>query len=239
MDTITATGTPIRIPTTPTADAGEVMFDYVRDPAEIYRRSFAAIEAAADLSRFMGAERTMAVRLIHACGMAEIAADLVMSNDPARAGAAALQAGAPILADAEMVARGVISSRLPKANRIVCTLNDDGTRDRAAALGTTRSAAAVDAWAPHLQGAVVTIGNAPTALFRLLELLAEGAPRPAVILGFPVGFIGAAESKQALIDHAGGLPFATLPGRRGGSALAAAAVNALCLSPEQAEVANG
>ncbi|MCF3628239.1 precorrin-8X methylmutase [Thalassospiraceae bacterium LMO-SO8] len=215
------------------------MFDYVRDPAEIYRRSFAAIEAAADLSRFRGAERTLAVRLIHACGMAEIAGDLVLSGDPAETGKAALAAGAPILVDAEMVARGVIAARLPADNRLICTLNDDGVRDRATNLGTTRSAAAVDAWAPHLAGAVVAIGNAPTALFRLLELLAEGAPRPAVILGFPVGFIGAAESKQALIDHAGGIPFATLPGRRGGSALAAAAVNALCPAPEQAEAAHG
>lgn len=239
MDMITATGIPIRIPTTPKPDAGAVMFDYVRDPAEIYRRSFAAIEAAADLSRFQGTERALAVRLIHACGMAEIAGDLVMSNDPAQAGKAALAAGAPILVDAEMVARGVISSRLPKSNRIICTLNDDGVRDRAAALGTTRSAAAVDAWAPHLDDAVVAIGNAPTALFRLLELLAEGAPRPAVILGFPVGFIGAAESKQALIDHADGIPFATLTGQKGGSALAAAAVNALCPAPEQAEAPNG
>ncbi|UTW51446.1 precorrin-8X methylmutase [bacterium SCSIO 12827] len=215
------------------------MFDYVRDPAEIYRRSFAAIEAAADLSRFKGAERAMAVRLIHACGMAEIAADLVLSGDPAQAGKAALAAGAPILVDAEMVARGVIAHRLPANNRIICTLNDDGVRERAAALGTTRSAAAVDAWVPHLAGAVVAIGNAPTALFRLLELLAEGAPKPAVILGFPVGFIGAAESKQVLIDHAGDIPFTTLPGQKGGSALAAAAVNALCPAPEQPEAQNG
>lgn len=215
------------------------MFDYVRDPAEIYRRSFAAIEAAADLSRFQGAARTLAVRLIHACGMADIATDLVMSTDPAQAGRAALAAGAPILVDAEMVARGVIAQRLPASNRIICTLNDAGVRERALALGTTRSAAAVDAWVPHLAGAVVAIGNAPTALFRLLELLAEGAPKPAVILGFPVGFIGAAESKQALIDHAGDIPFATLPGQRGGSALAAAAVNALCPAPEQQEAQNG
>tara|TARA_R110002124_G_scaffold38253_7_gene121571 strand:+ start:30076 stop:30795 length:720 start_codon:yes stop_codon:yes gene_type:complete len=239
MDMITATGIPIRTATTPTADAGGVMFDYVRDPAEIYRRSFAAIEAAADLSRFTGAERAMAVRLIHACGMADIAADLVLSGDPAQTGRAALATGAPILVDAEMVARGVIAQRLPKANQIICTLNDDGMRERAATLGTTRSAAAVDAWVPHLAGAVIAIGNAPTALFRLLELLAEGAPKPAVILGFPVGFIGAAESKQALIDHADGIPFATLPGQKGGSALAAAAVNALCPAPELAEAQNG
>ncbi|PIW26566.1 MAG: precorrin-8X methylmutase [Rhodospirillales bacterium CG15_BIG_FIL_POST_REV_8_21_14_020_66_15] len=211
------------------------MFDYVRDPAEIYRRSFAAIEAEADLARFAGAERTLAVRLIHACGMTDIAADLVLSGGPAEAGAAALQAGAPVLADAEMVARGVIASRLPAGNRIVCTLNDAGVAERARESGTTRSAAAVDAWIPHLAGAVVAVGNAPTALYRLLELLAEGAPRPAVILGFPVGFIGAAESKRALIDHAGGIPFATLTGRRGGSALAAAGVNALPPSPEQTD----
>ena len=233
MDMITATGIPIRIPTTPKPDAGAVMFDYVRDPAEIYRRSFAAIEAAADLSRFKGAERAMAVRLIHACGMPEIVGDLRWSDGAAQAGAAALQAGAPVLVDAEMVARGVISSRLPKSNRIICTLNDDGVRDRAAALGTTRSAAAVDAWAPHLGGAVVAIGNAPTALFRLLELLADGAPRPAVILGFPVGFVGAAESKEALIaDCPADIPFATIRGRRGGSAMAAAAVNAIMARPQ-------
>jgi precorrin-8X/cobalt-precorrin-8 methylmutase len=210
------------------------MFDYVRDPAEIYRRSFAAIEAEADLARFRGPERAMAVRLIHACGMPDIAVDLKMANDPAAAGQAALQAGAPILVDAEMVARGIIQSRLPHGNRVICTLNDADTKPRAEQMGTTRSAAAVDAWAGDLAGAVVAIGNAPTALFRLLELLAQGAPRPAVILGFPVGFIGAAESKQALAEHAGDIPFAALAGRRGGSALAAAAVNALCPNPEQA-----
>jgi len=211
------------------------MFDYLRDPAEIYRRSFAAIEAETDLARFQGAERRLAARLVHACAMPEVAADLVFAGDPATAGQAALAAGAPVLVDAEMVARGVITARLPKDNRITCTLNGDGVAARARAQGTTRSAAAVDDWRPHLAGAVVAIGNAPTALFRLLELLAEGAPRPAVILGFPVGFIGAAESKQALIDHAAGIPFATLPGRRGGSALAAAAVNALLPNVEQAD----
>ncbi len=203
------------------------MFDYVRDPAEIYRRSFAAIEAEADLSPFAGRDRRLAARLIHACGMPDITAALVFRGEPAKAGRAALMAGAPILADAEMVAHGVIASRLPATNEIICTLNDAGVADRARAEGTTRSAAAVDDWSAHLAGAVVAIGNAPTALFRLLERLAQGAPRPAVILGFPVGFIGAAEAKQALIDHAGDIPFATLTGRRGGSALAAAAVNAL------------
>ncbi|MEQ8505120.1 MAG: precorrin-8X methylmutase [Rhodospirillales bacterium] len=219
------------------------MFDYIRDPAEIYRRSFATIEAETDLARFDDGDRALAVRLIHACGMTDIADDLVMSGGPAQAGAAALANGAAILVDAEMVARGIIAGRLPSDNKVICTLNNDGVRDRAGAMGTTRSAAAVDDWRPKLDGAVVAIGNAPTALFRLLELLAEGAPRPAVILGFPVGFIGAAESKQALIDHADGLPFATLSGRRGGSAMAAAAINALCPNPEQAhqqgEVRNG
>ena len=230
------TGTAIRmvIPTitTTTIRTGR-MFDYLRDPAEIYRRSFAAIEAEADLARFSGAERRLAARLVHACAMPEVAADLVFSGDPAAAGQAALAAGAPILVDAEMVARGVIAARLPAESKVICTLNGDGVAARAQAQGTTRSAAAVEDWLPHLQGAIVAIGNAPTALFRLLELLAGGAPRPAVILGFPVGFVGAAESKQALIDHSGGIPFATLPGRRGGSALAAAAVNALLPNPEQ------
>ena len=230
------TGTAIATITTTTPRPerpGVRMFDYVRDPAEIYRRSFAAIETEADLARFQGAERALAVRLIHACGMPEIAADLVVSGDPAATGRAALAEGAPILVDAEMVARGIIAKRLPAGNEIICTLNGADVPARARELGTTRSAAAVDDWKPHLKGAVVAVGNAPTALFRLLELLADGADKPAAILGFPVGFIGAAESKQALIDHAGDIPFATLTGRRGGSALAAAAVNALCPNPEQ------
>ncbi len=233
IPTAMITGTPIAT-TTKAERPGAGMFDYLRDPAEIYRRSFAAIEAEADVARFAGAERALALRLIHACAMPEIAADLVMSGDPGAAGKAALAAGAPILVDAEMVARGIIAKRLPKNNEIVCTLNGPAVPARAADMGTTRSAAAVDDWKPHLKGAVVAVGNAPTALFRLLELLADGADKPAAILGFPVGFIGAAESKQALIDHAGDIPFATLTGRRGGSAMAAAAVNALCPNPEQA-----
>ena len=203
------------------------MFDYVRDPAEIYRRSFATLRAEADLAAMPPSLVPTAERLIHACGMPEILKHLTWGGDPAKAGQAALKAGAPILVDAEMVGAGVMKARLPAANQVICTHNDARTPDLAKTAETTRSAAAVDLWLPHLQGAVVVFGNAPTALFRLLELLAEGAPQPAVILGFPVGFIGAAESKQALAEHAGVIPFLTLQGRLGGSAMAAASVNAL------------
>ena len=195
--------------------------DYVRDPEEIYRRSFAIIRAEADLDALPPGMQVLAVRLIHACGMPDIVGDLAFSDDVAEAGLRALASGAPILVDTDMVAAGIIRSRLAAGNRVVCTLA------AAKARGSTRSAAAVDLWRPHLAGAVVAIGNAPTALFRLLELLRAGAPKPAVILGFPVGFVGAAESKEALIAEPCGTPFATLRGRRGGSALAAAAVNAL------------
>ena len=203
------------------------MFDYVRDPTEIYRRSFQALRAEADLGAVPPSLVPMAERLIHACGMPEVLKHLTWGGDPAGAGQAALKAGASVLVDAEMVGAGVMKARLPAANQVICTLNDPRTPDLAKAAETTRSAAALDLWLEHLQGAVVVFGNAPTALFRLLELLAEGAPQPAVILGFPVGFIGAAESKQALAEHAGGVPFLTLKGRLGGSAMAAAAVNAL------------
>ncbi|MEK9672392.1 MAG: precorrin-8X methylmutase [Rhodospirillaceae bacterium] len=202
-------------------------FDYIRDPAEIYRKSFETIEAEADLRAFNGPERGMAVRLIHACGMIDLVDDLVFSGNPAQTGIAALNKSARVLVDAEMVSRGIIGNQLPGGNMIVCTLNNDAVAVRAEAEKTTRSAAQIDGWAPHLKDAVVAIGNAPTALFRLLELLDQGADRPAVILAFPVGFVGAAESKQALIDHAGGIPFATVKGRRGGSAMAAASVNAM------------
>ncbi|MGI9450793.1 MAG: precorrin-8X methylmutase, partial [Geminicoccaceae bacterium] len=164
---------------------------------------------------------------IHACGMPDIVDDLAYAGDAVDASKRSLSEGRPILVDATMVAAGIISRRLPADNAIICTLNDERTPALAKDLGTTRSAAAVDLWLPHLEGAIVAIGNAPTALFRLLELLDEGAPRPAAILGFPVGFIGAAESKQALIEHPSAPPFIALRGRRGGSALAAAAVNAL------------
>ena len=168
-------------------------------------------------------------RLVHACGMADIVDDLAWSRGAAAIGRNALQSGAPVLADAEMVKAGIIRKRLPRNNDVICTLNEDGVSDLAGRLGTTRSAAALDLWRDHVEGAVVTIGNAPTALFRLLELLHDGWPRPALILGFAVGFVGAAESKQALIDAGGalGVPYIALKGRRGGSALAAAAVNAL------------
>jgi precorrin isomerase len=195
--------------------------DYIRDPQEIYRRSFATVAAEADISDLPQDAAPLAYRLIHACGMPDIAADLCITETAVSAGRAALIEGRPILADCTMVASGIIRSRLPKNNDVICTLPE------AKANGGTRSAAAVEQWLPHLDGAVVAIGNAPTALFRLLELLADNAPKPAVILGFPVGFVGAAESKQALAEGNHGVPFASLLGRRGGSAMAAAAINAL------------
>lgn len=203
------------------------MFDYIRDPQEIYRRSFAAIDEAAELDVFSGDMLTVVKRLIHTSGMPDIVGDLRFSFGAAEKGRAALLAGANVLADAEMVRAGIIGHRLPAANEVICTLNDPRTPALAQAQGTTRSAAAVGLWLDHLEGAVVAVGNAPTALFRLLELLAGGAPRPALICGFAVGFVGAAESKEALTAHAGDIPFITLLGRRGGSAMAAAAVNAL------------
>lgn len=207
------------------------MADYVRDPAEIYRRSFAQVRAETDLARLPAGLHDLAIRLVHACGMPDIIADLAFGGDAATAGRAALAAGAPVLVDANMVAAGITRRRLPDATEVICALDRPEVASLARAIGNTRSAAAVELWRPMLAGAVVAIGNAPTALFRLLEILAEGAPRPAAILGFPVGFVGAAESKQALIDAAGDIPFVTLRGRRGGSALAAAAVNALGADP--------
>lgn len=203
-------------------------YDYLGDPAAIYAESFAIIEREADLSRFGPEERKVAVRLIHACGMTDIAADLHFSDRAVEAGRAALRARRPVLCDAEMVAHGIIRRFLPEGTEVIATLNDARTAQLARDLGTTRSAAAVELWREHIEGAIVAIGNAPTGLFHLLERLHEGWPRPALILGFPVGFVGAAESKQALIDHADGIDYATLTGRRGGSAMAAAAVNALC-----------
>ena len=200
---------------------------YVRDGAEIYRRSFAIIRAESDLARFSPAEERVAVRVIHACGMTEIARDIVMSPSFAEAARSALLAGAPILCDSKMVANGITRARLPAGNAVICTLDDPAVPALARKIGNTRSAAAMELWRARLAGAVVAIGNAPTALFRLLELIEEGAPHPALVLGFPVGFVGAAESKEALIAAGLGIPFLTLRGRRGGSALAAAAVNAL------------
>jgi precorrin-8X/cobalt-precorrin-8 methylmutase len=203
------------------------MQDYVRDPAEIYRRSFATIRAEADFDPLPADIAAIAARLIHACGMTDIVADLRYSADVARCARAALAGGAPVITDGAMTAAGIIRDRLPASNDIVCTLHDDGLADRAAARRTTRSAAAVDLWRPRLAGAVVAIGNAPTALFRLLEVIAAGAARPAAILAFPVGFVGAAEAKDALVAADDMAPYLTLCGRRGGSAMAAAAVNAL------------
>ena len=203
------------------------MFEYICDPQEIYRRSFEALRAEVDLSGLADGVDTLVERLIHACGMPDVINDFVYGGNPAAAGCAALTAGAPVITDAEMVRAGVIKSRLPCDNALICTTHSPVAMELAHDQQTTRSAAAVEQWVPYLNSAVVVIGNAPTALFRLLELLAEGAPTPAVILGFPVGFIGAAESKEALIAHAGDVPFATVRGRRGGSAMASGALNAI------------
>ncbi len=203
------------------------MFNYLHDPAEIYRRSFAQVRCETNLDRLPDNLHDLAIRLVHACGMPNIVTDLVCAGDPATAGQVALAAGATILTDANMVSAGIIRDRLPKANPIICRVAEAAAAENAEAGGTTRSAAAVDLWGGDLGGAVVAIGNAPTALFRLLEILMDGAPKPAAIFAFPVGFVGAVESKEALIVHAAGVPFVTLRGRRGGSAIAAAAVNAL------------
>jgi precorrin-8X/cobalt-precorrin-8 methylmutase len=202
---------------------------YQRDAARIYRESFAIIRAEADLRAVPPDLEPAVVRMIHACGMTDLPADLAWSPGVGAEARRALAGGAPVLCDSAMVAGGI---RLSAANRIVCTLRDPRVPELATRLGTTRSAAAVELWPGYLAGSVVAIGNAPTALFRLLELLEDGAPRPAAIIGVPVGFVGAAESKQALIARAGGVPYLTVRGRRGGSALAAAAVNALAGDPE-------
>lgn len=207
---------------------------YEKDPAAIYAQSFATVRAEARLDRFPEAMQPLAVRVIHACGMIEIADRLAFSPRAAEAGRAALASGAPVLCDCRMVAAGIIAARLPAANDVVVTLNDPGVPALAATLGTTRSAAAVELWRDRLEGAVVAIGNAPTALFHLLEMLDAGAPRPAVILGFPVGFVGAAESKAELAANPRGCDFVALRGRRGGSAMASAAVNAIAAGlPEE------
>ena len=205
-------------------------FDYIRDGAEIYRRSFAAIRAEADLSRFPADVAPVVVRMIHSCGMTDLPADIGFSDGVVRSARKALLAGAPVLCDAQMVASGITRRRLPAGNEVVCTLGDPSVPELAARLATTRSAAALDLWLPRLAGAVVAIGNAPTALFRLLELVAAGAPRPAAVLGIPVGFIGAAESKDALA--ASGLEYLVVHGRRGGSAMTVAAVNAIASEEE-------
>ncbi|HVH03884.1 MAG TPA: precorrin-8X methylmutase [Amaricoccus sp.] len=200
--------------------------DYIRDGEAIYRRSFAIIREEADLARFSPEEAEVAVRMIHACGLVEAAARIRFAPGFVDAARAALAAGAPVLCDSEMVAHGVTRARLPAGNDVVCTLRDRRTHTLAAELGTTRSAAALELWRDRLAGAVVAVGNAPTALFHLIEILEGGAPRPAAVIGMPVGFVGAAESKAALatVDL---VPWAIVEGRMGGSAMAAAAVNAL------------
>ena len=202
-------------------------YDYIRDGDSIYRQSFAIIRAEADLARFADEEAELAVRMIHAAGMVDAAEHFVFGPDFVTAARRALMAGAPILCDSEMVARGVTAARLPANNEVICTLRDPRTPDLAAAIGNTRSAAALHLWDKYLDGAVVAIGNAPTALFHLLEMLRDGAPRPAAIIGMPVGFVGAAESKDALTDNSYGVPYAIVRGRLGGSAIASACLNAL------------
>jgi precorrin isomerase len=206
------------------------MAAYLRDPDEIYRRSFETIRGEAELDRLPPDIAGVAVRLIHACGMTDIVADLAYGGDVAGAARRALASGAPVICDVRMTADGVIRDRLPAANDVICEIAAPEARRIAADTGTTRSAAAVELWRDRLDGAVVAIGNAPTALFRLLEVIADGAA-PAAILGFPVGFVGAVESKEALIAESHGVPYLTLRGRRGGSAMAAAAVNALAGAP--------
>jgi precorrin-8X/cobalt-precorrin-8 methylmutase len=205
--------------------------DYIRDGAAIYARSFSIIRAEADLSRFSKLEERVAVRVIHACGMVEVAPHLVMSPDFAEVASAALKRGAPILCDSMMVANGVTRARLPANNDVICTLRDSRVPELAKRIGNTRTAAAMELWLPRLAGALVVVGNAPTALFRLIELLDGGAPKPAAIIAMPVGFVGAAESKDAIAAD-GRIPFAIVKGRLGGSAMAAAAVNALASEAE-------
>jgi precorrin-8X/cobalt-precorrin-8 methylmutase len=204
---------------------------HIRDGAEIYRNSFAIIRAETDLSRFRQNEEKVVVRIIHACGMVDVADDVLMSSTFAECASEALLRGAPILCDAKMVAYGITRSRLPRNNSVICTLDDPAVAELAVKIGNTRSAAALELWRPHLEGAVVAIGNAPTSLFRLLEMLDEGEAPPAAVIGVPVGFVGASESKQALAAQTR-VPFLVVRGRRGGSAMAAAAVNALASERE-------
>lgn len=208
------------------------MIDYIRDGQEIYRNSFAIIRQEARLERIPADLEKLAVRVIHACGMVEVVDALRFSPGAGKAGRDALAAGAPILCDARMVAEGITRARLPANNEVICTLKDDSVPDLARELGNTRSAVALELWRPYLEGSVVVIGNAPTALFYLLEMIDAGAPKPALILGFPVGFVGAAESKATLAADSRGVPFVIVEGRRGGSAMAAAAVNALATEVE-------
>ncbi|AAK88515.1 precorrin-8X methylmutase [Agrobacterium fabrum] len=202
-------------------------YDYIRDGNAIYERSFAIIREEADLSAFTEEQADIAIRMIHACGQVEAAGHFRFSPDFVSAARGALLAGKPVLCDAQMVAHGVTHARLPADNAVICTLRDPRTPELAKNIGNTRSAAALDLWADYLDGALVAIGNAPTALFYLLEMLEKGGPRPAAIIGMPVGFVGAAESKDALEASALGIPYAIVKGRLGGSAMTAAAINAV------------
>jgi precorrin-8X/cobalt-precorrin-8 methylmutase len=206
-------------------------YDYIRDGAAIYDKSFAIIRAESDLARFTPEEEKVAVRIIHSCGIVEAAADILFSPGAAKAGREALLNGAPILCDAKMVANGITRSRLPADNQVICTLDDPSVPALAKQLDTTRTAAAMELWRPHLKGAIVAIGNAPTALFRLLEMIDDGAPLPACIVGMPVGFVGAAESKDSLMAH-NKAPWIIIKGRKGGSAMTVGAVNALASDKE-------
>ena len=208
------------------------MLDYIRDGNEIYRQSFATIRAEADLTGLPEDLKVVAVRLIHSCGMTDIVKDLDYSENVVKIARAALKNGGNILCDAQMVANGVTRKRLPVNNAVICTLNEPEVAELAKKIGNTRSAAAMELWRSHIAGSIVAIGNAPTALFRLLELLDDGFPKPAAILGFPVGFVGAIESKAALAANSRGVPFLTIQGRRGGSAMCAAALNALAMENE-------
>ncbi|MEU1945383.1 precorrin-8X methylmutase [Streptomyces sp. NPDC021218] len=211
------------------------MFDYEKDGAAIYRASFATIRAEADLGGLPADVSQVAVRMIHACGMVDLVKDLAYSPEVVARARAALRSGAPVLCDARMVASGVTRKRLPADNEVICTLADPAVPELARRMGTTRSAAALELWRDRLDGAVVAVGNAPTALFRLLEMIEEGgagAPRPAAVIGVPVGFIGAAESKEALAGHPAALDHLVVHGRRGGSAIAAAAINAIASEEE-------
>jgi precorrin-8X/cobalt-precorrin-8 methylmutase len=208
------------------------VIEYEKDGASIYRQSFATIRAEADLAGLPADVSQVAVRMIHACGMVDLVEDLVYSPGVVASARKALNAGAPILCDVRMVASGVTRKRLPADNEVICTLADPSVPELAQKMGNTRSAAAMELWLPHLEGAVVAVGNAPTSLFRLLEMIEAGAPRPAAVIGVPVGFIGAAESKQALAEHPSALEHLVVRGRRGGSAIAAAAINAIASEAE-------
>ncbi|MFI9018234.1 precorrin-8X methylmutase [Streptomyces griseus] len=208
------------------------MHQYEKDGPAIYRQSFATIRAEADLAGLPADVSQVAVRMIHACGMVDLVRDLAFSPNAVADARAALRVGAPILCDVAMVASGVTRKRLPADNDVVCTLSDPSVPELAAKMGTTRSAAALELWRDRMEGAVVAVGNAPTALFRLLEMIEEGAPRPAAVIGVPVGFVGAMESKEALAEHPSGLEHLIVRGRRGGSAIAAAALNAIASEEE-------